>query len=135
MKQYKPPCRPDAYEPNDTFATAWGPLGKGVSYKASICPETDSSDWYTFTISALNPITIDLADLDQRTDFNLYVYYDDDDDRSTHPQYLWGEVQEGPDRLVRTPTHTGTYYVRVYRNPDPAHDPNIGPYTLKANFD
>ncbi len=126
---------PDLYEPNDAWKTAWGPLQKGAPYTAAICPETDSSDWYWLIISTLNPITIDLTGLNQGTDFNLYVYYDDDGDPDTYPQYLWGEVQRGADHLVRTPTHTGTYYVHVYRNPDPAYGLNVGPYKLKANFD
>ena len=126
---------PDPYEPNDEWATAWGLLQKGVPYTAAICPETDSNDWYWFTINTLNPITIALTGLYQGTDFNLYVYYDDDGDPDTDPQYLWGEVQPGPDRLVRTPTQAGTYYVHVYRNPGPAYGLNVGPYKLKANFD
>lgn len=129
------PCPPDPNEPNNTFATGWGPLQKDMPYTAAICPETDSSDWYWFTINTLNPISIDLTDLDPGTDFNLYVYYDNDDNPDTTPQYRWGEVKEGPDHLERTPTATGKYYVQVYRNPDPVYSSNIGSYTLKANFD
>ena len=133
MKKYKL-CLPDPYEPNDAWTTAWGPLQKGIPYTATICPETDSSDWYTFTINTLNPIAIDLIDLDPGTDFNLYVYLEDPPGTLV-PKWSSVNSNNADEHVQAMPTQTGTYYVRVYRNPDPTYSPNVGLYTLEANFD
>ncbi|MCS1351320.1 M4 family metallopeptidase [Mechercharimyces sp. CAU 1602] len=61
----------DAYEANNTLATAYGPITSGKTYKAQIGSSTDQ-DWFSFTTGGKGTISIDLGNLP--ADYDLYLY-------------------------------------------------------------
>jgi hypothetical protein len=105
--------REDLYEPNDTFAEAYGPLESARPYRAYIWDATDEDDYY-YT----SPLTGTPSTLWARLfvplghDYDLYVYYYDPVDgyrevaRSVQP----GNAVE---RIRFTPVAGREYYIRV----------------------
>jgi hypothetical protein len=102
---YAPPC--DAgnryCEDNDTFSTAYGPLGLGVEYRAY---PKDAKDYYVFGLSTAHNVTINLQNYQATGDLLLY-------DAAQTLEGQWGKGNStmtiGPISLA-----PGTYYVLVY---------------------
>ena len=65
------PCQ--RYEPNDTLATAFGPLANGAVIEAALC-EGDSDDWYKVTLDTAAALEATLDNLPAGTDYDLYLY-------------------------------------------------------------
>jgi hypothetical protein len=61
----------DAYEFNDDYLHAWGPLVSGQEYKAYIC-EGDSSDWYYIETSTVGNVAISLI-VPATVDYDLFL--------------------------------------------------------------
>ncbi|MGV3487943.1 MAG: M4 family metallopeptidase [Tuberibacillus sp.] len=61
----------DAYEPNDSMNSAYGPLASGSTYQSYISSASDV-DYYQFTTSQSGSITVNLSGLPG--DYDLYLY-------------------------------------------------------------
>ncbi len=93
------------YEPNDTFADAFGPLDEGSVYVAFI-HEMDW-DFYYIEVDTLDPIEIYLTDIHEEVDYDLYLM-------SSEEYYL--ESSEGEttsEYIIYEPNEPGTYYIIV----------------------
>jgi hypothetical protein len=80
----------------------------GQTYYAYVC-QGDENDYYYFDISALTPITIDLTNIPDGADYDLFLY---------DPLKNVAEESRSPgnadERISHTPTITGRYYIRVW---------------------
>jgi hypothetical protein len=120
-----PPKIVDAsiYEPNDTFADAFGPLDEGSVYSAFM-HEMDG-DFYYIEVDTLDPIEIYLADIPEEADYDLYLLNSE--------EYLvaYSEGEAASEYIIYEPDEPGTYYIVV--------ESYIGhnleqPYQLQAMF-
>jgi hypothetical protein len=120
-----PPKIVDAsiYEPNDTFADAFGPLDEGSVYAAFV-HEMDG-DFYYIEVDTLDPIEIYLADIPEEADYDLYLLNSE--------EYLvaYSEGEAASEYIIYEPDEPGTYYIVV--------ESYIGhnleqPYQLQAIF-
>jgi hypothetical protein len=120
-----PPKIVDAsiYEPNDTFADAFGPLDEGSVYAAFV-HEMDG-DFYYIEVDTLDPIEIYLADIPEEADYDLYLLNSE--------EYLvaYSEGEAASEYIIYEPDEPGTYYIVV--------ESYIGhnleqPYQLQAMF-
>ncbi|MBM4467085.1 MAG: hypothetical protein FJ014_16290, partial [Chloroflexi bacterium] len=100
-------CPIDGYEPNDSFAAAYGPISTGISYCAAyICPSHDE-DWFKFSVTSGQQITVDLYSLP--ADFDLYLY---DPSGSLLGQSTNSGTTE--EQIVHTASMTGDYRAYIY---------------------
>jgi hypothetical protein len=120
-----PPKIVDAsiYEPNDTFADAFGPLDEGSVYAAFV-HEMDW-DFYYIEVDTLDPIEIYLVDIPEEADYDLYLLHAE--------EYLlaYSEGETASEYITYEPDEPGTYYIVV--------ESYIGhnleqPYQLQAIF-
>ena len=116
------------YEPNNTRATAYGPLQSGRTYEAFIWPAGDQ-DYYYITVTATTAdITIALTNIPANADYDLYLY-----DSATAALPVAASAQYGTvDENIRyRPTAVGRYYIRIY----PYQGANkLQPYRLTTTF-
>jgi len=99
-------CPIDGYEPNDSFASAYA-ISTGISHcGAYICPSGDV-DWFKFSVTSGQQITVDLYSLP--TDFDLRLYDPSGTlvDTSTNS----GTTEE---QIVHTASMTGDYRAYIY---------------------
>lgn len=101
-----PPCQ--RYEPNNTLATATGPLANGQTMEAALC-SGDPDDFYYIDLSAGATLTLDLTNLPAGTDFDLFLY----NAGGGNPIAQSRNTGTVPERIVKTIT-AGRYYIRVY---------------------
>ncbi|MCB0198988.1 MAG: pre-peptidase C-terminal domain-containing protein [Anaerolineae bacterium] len=116
------------YEPNNTRATAYGPLQSGTAYQAYIWRAGDQ-DYYYIDVTATNTdITVDLTNIPANTDYDLYLYAS-----ATAPLPVASSAQYGNvDEHIRYhPAATGRYYIRIYPYQGASKQQ---PYHLKATF-
>jgi uncharacterized repeat protein (TIGR01451 family) len=64
----------DIGEPNDTPEQAFGPLISGQTYWAFIWDETDTQDYYHFTPTTTNEVSVELTNIPMDHDYDLWVY-------------------------------------------------------------
>ncbi len=64
----------DFYEPNNTPEQAFGPLISGQDYRAFGWDETDTDDYYYFTPTTTDQVTVQLTNIPVDHDSDLYVY-------------------------------------------------------------
>jgi serine protease Do len=112
------------YEPNDTLDKAYGPLESGKVYQAYIDSEEDV-DVYYIEVTTRAPITIDLTNINWRSDYDLYLL-DSDGEEVDHS---WGTTDS--EHIEYDPRTTGTYYIEV--NTWAGHSVE-DPYSLVALF-
>lgn len=105
-------------EPNNTSATANGPLVSGMYYFGS---PNDASDYFFFQTTSRGQITIDLNDHTGQG-IQLLLYYPEGN--------LVGQDITPPYRLEYT-GNSGRYYVRIYST---GGFNSTTPYTLRAVF-
>jgi hypothetical protein len=101
-----PPCQ--RYEPNNTLATATGPLANGQTMAAALCTG-DPDDFYFIDLSAGATLTLDLNNLPAGTDFDLFLY----NAGGGNPIAQSRNTGTTPERIVK-PITAGRYYIRVY---------------------
>jgi hypothetical protein len=119
---FTPLC--DAYEFNDDFVHAWGPLRSGQDYDAYLCAD-DSVDWYYFDATQAGPVVIDLR-VPPTVDYDLYLYAQG---AQIGQSTLYGlGVAE---HIEITATGPGRFHVRVY--PYSGRD-SSNAYRLRAVF-
>jgi Zn-dependent metalloprotease len=99
------PATPDAYEPNDTQATAYGPITSGTAYAGKISTSTDV-DWFKFTSADAGVISLSLSNLPG--DYDLFLY------NSAGTQLAKSENgSTTAESISYTATAAGTYYAKV----------------------
>ncbi len=119
-----PSC--DAYEPNNSQASAWGPLVSNQSYQAKLC-SGDSYDYYYFDTSTANTVQMRLQ-LPASLVGHVAIWLNASDMADcgtgpvTSPDYI---------RSCSIP-RPGRYYVRVYSGDGTHDDANF--YVLKVTF-
>ena len=93
------------YEPNNNATQAYGPLQRGVAYRAY--PD-DTEDWYYFILSTTSSITVRVENFSANGDLLIYK-----DPNISEPVDQWGQggstMTVGPLSL-----DAGKYYIRVY---------------------
>jgi len=100
----------DPYEPNDTRASAWGPISPDVDYHAFIWSAADPSDYFRFHIAGRTSVTVTLTGMAPGVDYDLYLY----DSAGSQPiasSDRWGSADE---RIENKSLESGDYYIRIY---------------------
>jgi hypothetical protein len=101
----------DVYESNDTFADAYGPLKTGhLAPPAYIWDGSDPNDYYYFIPESTAQVLIQLTDIPQNTDYDLYLY------DVPQPTYLKRSANSGnvDEKITFFPVPGRKYWVRVY---------------------
>ena len=118
-----PPICPDLYEPNEDFASARA-ITPGVAIQAYICDANDQ-DWFRFNTSAGQDITVDLTNLPQDYDLELY-------DPGNNLAGYSNAGGTNDEHIDHTAGSTGAYRVHVYGYSG-AYDA-ANPYTLRVQL-
>jgi hypothetical protein len=124
MRRYQP----DFYEPNNTPGQAFGPLISGQVYWAFIWDKTDSDDYYYFTPTTADEVTVELTNIPVGRDYDLWVYSYDGTYNVVDYSDRTGNADED---LAFVPTAGETYWVRV--RPYSGFN-DIQPYYLKVVY-
>ncbi|KEO84174.1 M4 family metallopeptidase [Tumebacillus flagellatus] len=95
----------DPYEPNDTQATAYGPITSGTAYNGYISSSSDV-DWFKFTTADSGTINASLTNLPK--DYDLYLY--DAAGTQLSKSINGGTTSES---IAYSASAPGTYYVKV----------------------
>ncbi|HNR95915.1 MAG TPA: DNRLRE domain-containing protein [Anaerolineae bacterium] len=121
----EPVC--DAYEPNNSYTEAYGPLVVGSSYVAYLCSD-DPADWYYVDVPGPRNIVVNLA-VPAVADYDLYLYYEGDWVNFVGKSNSYGfGVGE---RIVYSAPWGGRYYVLVH--PFGARS-STHPYVLSVSY-
>jgi hypothetical protein len=95
-------------EPDDTFATAHGLPLNVLAAGAFLSPD-DHVDAYFIDVPSLRPVTVQLSNIPQESDYNLYVY--------TSTKLLLGQSENvgSNNEVVTVNVGQGRYYLIVKR--------------------
>jgi hypothetical protein len=115
----------NAYEPNETVDSAWGPLESGTVYQAYIGSEEDLDVYYVH-VQTTDPIIVELRNINWRSDYDLFLV----DSSGETLDYSWGTTES--EHIEYQPRTAGTYYIVV--NTYGGHSVSE-PYSLVALFD
>ncbi|HID85869.1 MAG TPA: hypothetical protein EYP55_00625 [Anaerolineae bacterium] len=97
----------DTYEPNDSFASAWGSLSTGMVYRSYIWQAGDD-DYYWFQVTTLvYPIIVRLSHIPADADYDLFLYDPDQDEVGR------SEGTGSEEEIEHVPTVTGKYYILI----------------------
>lgn len=109
-----PVCPQDPYEPNGTFAQAWGPvpLNQDLMGYFNCASETDR-DFYYFNLSSRRRTIITLQNIPAGSDYDLALYNCADPACQVGFSGNPGTIDERIDVTV----NAGRYYVRITRSP------------------
>jgi hypothetical protein len=118
----------DRYEPNNRPEQAFGPLISGQVYWAFIWDETDTDDYYHFTPTTTDEVTVEVTKIPVGRDYDLWVYSYDGAYIVVGYSDRAGIADED---LAFVPVAGNTYYVRV--RPYSGFS-NIQPYHLKVVY-
>lgn len=108
-------------ESNNTYGTADGRVGNGVSVSGGVGSSTDV-DWFKFEVKAGGSVTISLA-MPGGQDLDWYLYHSS----STSYYLTRGYTISNPETKSYTVSKTGTYYVKVV-----GYSGATGSYNLKV---
>jgi len=101
----------DPYEPNNTFAQAWGPLQSGSTYSAYLLQgDADKVDYYFFDLPAAHSIEAWLTNIPTGSDYDLYLY-----DAAHALLASSTTIGTGPEELDWASGTAQRYYLRVTR--------------------
>ncbi len=117
----------DSYEPNDTPAQAWGPLASEKVYETYIWDATDQNDYYYFTPSTTSAVQILLSHIPANCDYDLYVYYYDEQYHQVAHSNQSGNIDES---VKFNPVAGRKYYIRIY----PYSGSSQQAYCLKVTY-
>ena len=98
----------DLFEPNNSFAQAWGPLESNQVYQALIYAPSDIDDFYWFDMPNPRAIQVDLWHIPPGHNYDLYLY--DANRGQIGASTNWGSQ---PEIIQANPLPAGRYYVRV----------------------
>jgi hypothetical protein len=116
----------DGFEPNNSFAQAWGPLVSAQVYQALIYAPSDIDDFYWFDMPYSRAIQVDLWHIPPGHNYDLYLY-------AVNQMQVGASTLSGnqPERIHTSPLPAGRYYVRV----KPVTGYSLtAPYSLRAIF-
>lgn len=114
----------DAYEPNDDYSQATGPIASGEAIRAYISWEQDV-DVYYIQIRTAQTISAKLTNIPFGTDYDLYLL-----DRAN--VLASSDSQASEEFIEYSPSGTGTYWIAV-SSYDGAS--STAPYTLTVTYD
>lgn len=114
----------DAYEPNDDYSQATGPVTSGEVIRAYISWEQDV-DVYYIQIRTTQTISVKLTDIPSGTDYDLYLL-----DRSS--VLASSDSQASTELIDYMPSETGTYWIAVSSYSGAS---STSPYTLTISYD
>jgi hypothetical protein len=120
--------QPDRYEPNNAPEQAFGPLISGQVYWAFIWDETDTDDYYYFTPTTTDEVTVELTNIPAGRDYDLWIYSYDGTYGVVEHSTRTGNADED---LAFVPMAGKTYYVRVMPY---SGFSDIQPYYLKVVY-
>jgi uncharacterized repeat protein (TIGR01451 family) len=118
----------DFAEPNDTPEQAFGPLISGQTYYAHIWDETDADDYYHFTPTTADEVTVEMTNIPEGCDYDLYIYRNDGKYQLVVYSDRLGNADED---TAFVPIAGQIYYVRV--RPYSGFS-NMEPYHLKVTY-
>ena len=123
----------DTYEPNGTPEQAFGPLASGEAYLSFIWDGDDLDDYYYIVPTSTVDVHIELTNIPEGSDFDLYVYRYDNGYEQVAISNLGGNLDES---VIFTPTPNEKYYIRVHI---PLEVITVGynadqPYHLEATY-
>ncbi|SDY76471.1 S8 family serine peptidase [Thermoactinomyces sp. DSM 45892] len=95
----------DTFEPNDTLATAHGPINSGKAYDSYIFSDTDV-DYYKFNVGTAGAVNISLTNLPGDYDLSLH-----DASGAELAKSIKGGTN--PEAIAYNATSAGVYYVKV----------------------
>lgn len=123
------PCPADPYEPNDTFAQAWGPLPLNTDFWGFFNCERDTDrDFYFFDLPSAGRVIIELTNIPANSDYDLTLYNCPNVSCLVVHSGQSGNAEERID--VNIPA--GRYYVRVVRSDA---SPLVSqPYRLRVSY-
>ena len=107
------PSNGDACEPNDSRDEACGPLAPGVVYQFhALCKDGSEKDddWYYIRIGKRDPINISLSSIPLGTDYDLYLYYDSDE----NPLAYSRKPGSADEHIHYTPESAGAYFMLIH---------------------
>ena len=105
VAQKAPPCQPDAYEPDNTPASATTISANGPVQEHNFCPPDDLADWTTFEAVQGETYFITARNLAPEGETMLTLYSTD----GTTPLF-----EEAPQALRWTCPASGPYFIRVH---------------------
>ena len=128
---YLPTPRPtegcDVCEPNESRATACGPLAPNTDYRYALrCAATIDDDVYYIDTGQSGKIVADLTSIPAATNYNLYLY-----DKDSNLLAYSVQPGNGPEHLEYDAPQAGRYYARVYPQSG-CSDSNL--YTLRLAY-
>ena len=124
--QVPPPWR--RFEPNDSLATAYGPLVSGQRYEAFIWPSGDQDYYFVNVTSTSVDLTIRLANIPTGVDYDLYLY---NSVTATAPVASSAQYSNVDEFIRYRPSTAGRYFIRIYPYQGANKDQ---PYHLTATF-
>ncbi len=98
----------DTYEPNDSFAEAYGPLQSGVTYQSYVWTDSDE-DFYQIAVpQGATGVTATLRNIPANCDFDLYLF--DGQSQLVESSTASGNANES----ISVPgLAAGTYYLQI----------------------
>ena len=119
------PCPGDPYEPNDSYAAAWGPLPFNQDFNGYFKCTTDLRDFYRFNLSQPQSLLVTLRNIPTTADYQLAFYASS----STKLGEVTTPLNQREAFEVEAPGQANHYAIRVVR---PSAPPNYeNPYVLR----
>ncbi len=120
-----PPQSNDAYEPNDSYSQAYGPLSSGANYSKGEISTSSDVDWFYFNIAGTGTISISVSINDSGADLDWYLYKAGD-----YSNYVArGYTSNNPESGTYNATSTGKYYLKVV-----GYNGSTSGYTLRVTY-
>lgn len=118
------PCS-DPYEPNDSPASAYGPIVASTTIAGRLCRGADD-DWFRIDVPSAGTIKVSLS-VPTGADYDLEVY---------NGTTLLAGSYKGPElaeQISRTVSSGGTYLIRVFKHASGSYN-LVDPYQLTYTF-
>ena len=120
-----PPQNTDAYEPNDSYGQAYGPLTSGANYNKGEISTSSDADWFYFNIAGTGTISVSVTINDSGADLDWYLYKDG----NLSSYVARGYTTNNPESGTYNATSTGKYYLKVV-----GYNGSTSGYTLKVTY-
>lgn len=125
-----PSC--DPYEPNDSRATAWGPLVSGQTYQARLCQGDHEDDYYLNALPS-QPLVVTISLPAALVGYtNFWIYYDESSEAIDGCGR--GPITNGNETITCPIKFAGRYLIQMYTDNENLYFDNSQYYTLRATF-
>ena len=118
----------DAYEPNNSFSQAWGPLNSGQTYHSYMSSNSDTWDFYYFDMPSGHSIELWLQNIPNGANYNLQLF-----DASHNRVGYSGNTGNANEHIKLNWANSGRYYIAVNRNPN-SNFSATHPYSLRVVY-